>query len=47
MAEEYKSRYCIPLQAGTPFVRPKPLVDWVDLDNPAIDVMTDFQIVEP
>ena len=47
MAEEYKSRYCIPLQSGTPFVRPKPIVDWVDLDNPAIDVMTDFQVVEP
>ncbi|MDJ0956924.1 MAG: CBS domain-containing protein [Arenicellales bacterium] len=47
MAEEYKSRYSIPLQPGTTYVRPKPVVDWVDLDNPAIDVMTDFQVVEP
>lgn len=47
MAEEYKSRYSIPLQPGTCFARPEPAVDWVDLDNPAIDVMTDFQIVEP
>ena len=47
MAEDYKSRYSIPLQAGTGYVRPKPEVDWVDLDNPAIDVMTDFHLVEP
>ena len=47
MAEEYKSRYSIALQPGTRFARPEPAVDWVDLDNPAIDVMTDFHIIEP
>ena len=47
MVEDYKSRYSIPLEPRTTFVRPKPVADWVDLDNPAIDVMTDFKVVEP
>ena len=47
MTEGYKSKYSIPLQPGTSFARPKPEVDWVDPDNPALDVMTDFHRVEP
>lgn len=47
MVEDYKARYSIPLEPNTIFTRPKPAADWVDLDNPAIDVMTDFKIVEP
>lgn len=47
MAEDYKPRYSIPLQPNTSFVRPRGTADWVDLDNPAVDVMTDFRVVEP
>jgi CBS-domain-containing membrane protein len=47
MTEEYKVRFSIPLETGTTFVRPKATPDWVDLDNPAYDVMTDFRFVEP
>lgn len=47
MKGDFKARYSIPLAPNTTFSRPKPAADWVDLDNPAIDVMTDFNVVEP
>lgn len=47
MIGDFKPRHSIPLQAGTTYCRPKPVVDWVRLDNPAMDVMTDFRLVKP
>lgn len=47
MVENYKARYSISLEPRTTFICPKPAADWVDLDNPAIDVMTDFRVIEP
>ncbi len=47
MKHEYKPRFYVPLQAGITYTRPQPAADYVHLDNPAIDVMTDFRDVVP
>ena len=45
--DHYVPRHAIPLESGTGFARPRELPELVSLDDPAIDVMTDFQLIRP
>lgn len=47
MTREYRPRHSIPLEPGTTFRRPARAPDWVQLDDPAMSVFTDFLEVEP
>lgn len=47
MTREYRPRHSIPLEPGTTFRRPARPPDWVQLDDPAMSVFTDFLEVEP
>lgn len=47
MAGGFMPRHSIPLQAGTTCRRPPRPPDWVQLDDPAMSVFTDFLEVEP
>lgn len=47
MTREYKPRHSIALEPGTTFRRPARAPDWVQLDDPAMSVFTDFLEVEP
>lgn len=45
--KDFVIRHVIPLAPNTTFAHPKEPPELIHLDNPAIDVMTDFQIVRP
>ena len=47
MARQYKPRYSIPLRPGTRFKRPPSPPDWVRPEDPALNVFTDFEQVQP
>lgn len=47
MASQFVPRHSIPLEAGATCRRPPRPPDWVQLDDPALSVFTDFLEVEP
>ncbi len=47
MRTEYAALGITSLKSNSGYVRPAELPDWVYLDSPAIEVMTDFEIVRP
>jgi len=47
MSTAYKPRHSIPLQAGATYERPPQPADWVQPNDPALNVFTDFRVVQP
>lgn len=47
MAPQYRPRHSVPLEAGATYRRPARPADWVQLDDPALAVFTDFLEIEP
>lgn len=47
MTPAYRPRHAVPLEPGTRYRCPPQPADWVQLDDPALSVFTDFLEVEP